>query len=434
MVRRTLILFWISLQLYQYASAQQRNERSLEEVFEKTLKNHLSLKINEGLVNAANEEVLMSQQSKLPEISIVGEMSYMSNTEILDKRLNHYSTLQNIHFGNSLGAEISQIIYNGKKIRYTISENKLQSKKAIENFRKTQQEVKLLVAKYYINLYKSELKDSIYSQNIRLAENRLEITNTMYKNGTVTHDDVLKAELQLSELRLESEKNQTEQEIIRNELFIASGISNIRTLHSELENVHLHLHSLPDYIIDAHKVSPVVKMQEADLKMEQNRLKIEKTTRQPSIYGFADISMNSPLREVEPQLNKYAGFWNVGIGIQYNLSDLFKSRIRIKRQKYQIDIAENQLDYAVLKLENEVKGSYLRYSITKSQIETRTKNVESAKESYRITARKYDAQLALFLELFNASNTLLDSELKKASTVADTLYLYYELLFTIGNI
>lgn len=434
MVRRFLIFLLVFFLLHQFGWAQQKTGQSLEEVFAKTLEHHPLLMIGEKGLKLASEKIRINRQLKLPEISVLGGMNYKSDTKIFDKRLNYYSNLSNIHFGNSLSAEISQVIYNGGKIRYNILESELQLEKSIEESKKIQQEVKLLVAKHYIDLYKYEINDSIYSRNIDLAINRLKLTNSMYEQGTVTHDDVLKAELQLSELNLARERNLADREIIKNELFVASGIPNINTLHSELENTHIDLGSLSDYILDAYQVSPTLKMQEADLKLEQNRLKIEKSAWKPLIYSSANILMSSPIREVNPQLNMYAGFWNIGLSIKYNISGLYMTRAKVRKQKHQIDITNHQFHYSALKVENEIKSSYLRYSIAQSQIATRTKNVESAKESYRIAQKKYDAQLALFLELFNASNMLLETELKKASTYADCIYLYYELLFATGNI
>ncbi|MDM1295366.1 TolC family protein [Sphingobacterium sp. N143] len=123
MVRRFLIFLLVFFPLHQFVWAQQKAGQSLEEVFAKTLEHHPLLMIGEKGVKLASEKTRINQQLKLPEISVLAGMDYMSDTRIFDKRLNHYSNLSNIHFGNSLSAEISQVIYNGGKIRYNIVES-----------------------------------------------------------------------------------------------------------------------------------------------------------------------------------------------------------------------------------------------------------------------------------------------------------------------
>ena len=64
----------------------------------------------------------------------------------------------------------------------------------------------------------------MYTKNIQLAEQRLENINRLHKEGMVTRNDVIRGELQLSNLRLAEETVENNRRILNRQITTALGL------------------------------------------------------------------------------------------------------------------------------------------------------------------------------------------------------------------
>lgn len=92
------------------------------------------------------------------------------------------------------------------------------------NYENNEQSIKLLVLGYYLDLSKLYNQDNVYQQNIDLAKKRLDNIKKFYNQGMVTRNDVIRGELQLSNLQLALQVVNNNQQIINKQLTVALGL------------------------------------------------------------------------------------------------------------------------------------------------------------------------------------------------------------------
>lgn len=409
---------------------------TLDGVVELALSNHPQLTISKRLNEIARQEREVSVQERLPQLSVSGSISYTGDAFILDTDFSGKGKSDNIHFGQHLGLDIYQLIYDGHRIKKNIESKDLVVQLTQLDLQVDQQDIKLLVAQHYIALFNLENQENVYVQNIELARTRMAQINSLFKQGMITNDDVIRAELQLSELLLKKEQLRTQMEIVQNQLTLATGLKGItiRTDPSFLKENQETLLSDLDYIGQAYRLSPRLKRAERAIDLHEKNLEIIKTSQYPTFYAFSSNNLDRPLRSTSPQRDLYANVWAIGIGVKYDISNLYTIGKKTKLQELNIGKTKDVLAYERLRVEQNISDIEKLERLAWSQWQTFQENEKLANENYRITEKKYFNQLALFIDLFNAGNLKLEAELKSATAHAEAVYTHYRLLNAIGNL
>jgi outer membrane protein TolC len=123
---------------------------------------------------------------------------------------------------------------------------------------------------------------------------------------------------------------------------------------------------------------------------------------------------------------------NVGVGIQYNLANLWKKNTRLmqaRERENQVNASEEILNDAV---RFQVSQDYQNIMLTKKRIDVLEKANVQASENYRITNNKYNNSLSTITELLEANVALLQSKLAIQTAKADAVLEYQKLLLTTG--
>jgi outer membrane protein TolC len=123
---------------------------------------------------------------------------------------------------------------------------------------------------------------------------------------------------------------------------------------------------------------------------------------------------------------------NIGVGLQYNIGSLWKTKAKIAQAKSkETELIENeaQLSDAV---RLEVNRDFENFFLSQKKTDVYKKAVIQAEENYRITKNKYDNALVNTKELLDANVSLLQSKINLAVAKADVLLSYSKLLETAG--
>ena len=99
-------------------------------------------------------------------------------------------------------ANINMPLFSGFKIQNSIkaTENlyKAEQSKSIQ----TKEEIAMKVVEYYANLYRAQKSVKLIAENLKSAEQRVKHFTDLEKNGVIARNDLLKAQLQQSKVRL----------------------------------------------------------------------------------------------------------------------------------------------------------------------------------------------------------------------------------------
>ncbi|WHT39455.1 TolC family protein [Myroides sp. mNGS23_01] len=244
--------------------------------------------------------------------------------------------MTNLHFNHGIQLTANQALYKGNQINLTIKEQALNHFLAQLDLEQQQLDLELAVSKYYLNLYRAELLESIYVKNKELAEERLALIQKYLEKGMVTKDEVLLAELQISDIELKQQQNDADQQVIQKELRLAMGDETI-TVTTQALAIGIEQKLLKEeayYVEEASEKSVLLQKGEEYIKLQGLGLQKEKANRWPELYAFMQTSTDRPVRTTTPQLDVYANTWHIGVGIRYDLTTLYTAKKEKSPIKY----------------------------------------------------------------------------------------------------
>ena len=417
------------------AFAQNERKISVEELFTLTKENHPNLAVSKADITIAKQKVEVAKNAQLPSINAGVQAYYLGDVNIIDKDFSNSTRVDMPHFGNTFSVDASQLIWKGGLVQNSIKAQSLQEELTELNYQANEQTIKLLVLGYYLDLYKLINQKKVYQQNIQLAVQRLDNINKYYNQGMVTRNDVIRGELQLSNLNLALQVIENNRQILNKQLTTALGLADTTEILPDdtlLENMP-NITFLENYRQDVQN-HPTVLMTQKAVNIYEISEKITKAERLPSLSAFAGNRLARPITTSTPPLDMYTNGWSAGLSLNFNIDAFYKTPKKIKQVKFEKDKAIAQANEARQMIDISVNAAYIKYNEALTQNNTLGTNKNLADENYRIMNSKYNNQLAILLDLIDASNQKLDSELQFVNSEINIVYAYYKLLKESGKL
>lgn len=426
------ILFIATLFCIQLLHAQESHTLTLQEAIDLSLKNSHQLKSNEAKILEAAAAVKEAEERKLPEASVSGSYLYLPVKPTIDLKSgsgngNSPSVKQAI-YGI---ANVSLPIYSGGKINYGI-----QSAQFLEQAVKLDAEndrglVTFNVINACINLYKAYQAIELVKENLHQSQQRVKDLSNLEKNGLLARNELLKAELQSSNIELALLDAESNYKIASVNMNIMMGLPEQTILIPDKSGLALptSVKALDDYEQDALQNRKDISAVSFRKKSADVNLKSIKADKYPSLaltggYIAADI----------PNFLSVYNAVNIGVGIKYNIASLWKNKSKIQHAVAgitQISEAEGMLTDNI---RLQVNQAYQAYVVSTKKIEVYEKAVLQATENYRITKNKFDNSLSTTTELLDADVALLQSKLSVTNAKADSFIAYNKLLQITGTL
>ncbi|WP_068944122.1 TolC family protein [Chryseobacterium timonianum] len=416
------------------ANAQEKKTLSLDEAVQLGIQNSKNLKIDAAKIEEATADLLEAKNRQLPELKISGSYMYLPMKPTVDMKLGGAA-------GGAGGPEIHQVlygsanlsvpIYSGGRIKYGIQSAKYlveASKLSTENDKTA---IAYNVAQAYNNLFKANQSIKVFEENLAASQKRDETFLKMENNGLIARNDRLKANLQTSNIELQ--------------LLEAKNNYNIANINMDLllglpDNTELEVDQ--NYIEEGSEVKPVdfyineARENRKDLQaLVQQRKAAELGTKAAKAENLPSIAFTGGYVAADiPKFLTVYNALNVGIGISYNLSNIWKenSSLRQSQAREKQLAATDELLNDNIKLD--VNREYQNTDFSKKRISVFEKSAEQANENYRITKNKYDNGLATMTELLDADAAQISANVGVINAKADAALAYRKLLQTTGTL
>lgn len=415
----------------------QQTERTITitELFSLVKENHPTLKPYRDDISIANQNTKIAKNQLLPNLTAGLSGYYIGDALLIDKNFSGTTRVKMPHFGNSFSVDASQLIWNGNTVRNNIKIKTLQEGLAKLNYESNEQNIKLLALSYYLDLYKSYNREEVYLQNIELAEKRLDNINKFYKQGMVTRNDVIRGELQISNLKLSLQVLKNDQQILNKQLTVATGLSeDTKIIPEKSIQSALPVADVYEVYEDMLKNNPSYLRTQKNLDIYDVSAKIIKAQMLPTISAFASNKLQRPITTINPVVDMYTNGWSAGLSLNFNIDTLYKTPKQYRLNTLEKEKAINQSNDLYNQINIAVNSSYIKYNESLTQNKTLKVNTELTAENYRIMESKYNNQLAILLDLIDASNAKIDAELDYANSEISIIYAYYKLLKEAGTL
>ncbi len=437
---KLLLLLFVFLGLFN-SHAQETNNKNLKEATKLDLKEAIDLAINKSneaelakiKVTTKKLELQSVKNNQYPDLKLSGQYMRLTNASIDLKSNNNSSNSSATPKVNQLmlgQANVSLPLFSGFKLLNSIKNSNYIYQAEIAKSIQTKEQIALKVIEYYANLYRAQKAVNLIQENLKSAEQRVKDFQDLEQNGIIARNDLLKAQLQQSKVQL------TLDEAYKNVSVINYYLITLLRLPED------YIIAIDEHQFDNDQPINVIKSEADGLKnrkdleaihflqkANESNIKISKSTYFPSISLVGGYTMLN-LENVVTVKNAV----NVGLGISYNLSSIFKNGKDVKIAK---NIALETAKTEAILSENikiQVQESIENYNLALKQNLVYEQAIDQANENYRIVKDKYDNELSNTTDLLDADVEQLNSKINYAYSRANIMLKYYEMLSATGEL
>ncbi|WP_335966195.1 TolC family protein [Galbibacter sp. PAP.153] len=409
----------------------QQTTLTLEEAIKLALLNSDASKIADTKVNTAEYEVKSAKSNRYPDLDISGQYQHLTKVNA-DIKLD---TGQDADAGGAAPPDISYLmlgqatasvpLFTGFKLSNLVkaSQNSLQA--AVYNAKSEKEKIALNTVSTYVNLYKAHKTVELIEENLKSAQQRVKDFTAMEQNGLLARNDLLKAQLQESNIEVSLEEARKNESILNYNLITMLKMPSDAQISIGDANFELVSTAQLSDSIQRNDLKSLYFQEEA----AKNNIKIAQSKYYPSLSlmgGYVALDVQNVMTITDAM--------NFGVGVSYNLADIFKAKSDVKVAKskareleYTIDMVRDQIDV-------QIEDANQSYNLATKKYEVYRKAEEQATENYRIVKDKYDNGLVDTNDLLEADIDQLQSKINLAYAKADITLKFYELLDAQGQI
>jgi len=407
------------------------------------LNNTNALTLQEGLrivtTSGIDMRITKSQESQIKENLFIVKSRQLPKLDIYANYtlLTHQPSAKFGHVGNipisekeffTYGFKIKQLVYDFGKSASLIKATKF---KLI--FKKLDtKRIKNIVAINFINSYfdllEAEKLLRVAIEEVKRFESHLKDTKAMYREGLITKNDLLQAEVLLADAR--------QKKITKENLFNIreSKINNLllRPLNEpiKIEEVNIHPYTnikLEDAWREAEKERAEIKIIRTQINIIQEEIKALKAEYLPELYLASGWEFQEN-RFKAPESN-----WSVTLGINMNILSGGSTKAKIRQKIAELNTLKLKKEKLIKDIKLEVKIAYLALQAAKQKIKMTKKAVEQAKENLRIQKLRYKEGIGTATDVTDAVVILTKAETNYYKSIYETLKAEARFLFMIGK-
>lgn len=418
-----------------YSAQSSEQVYTIDDILRLTETGNPTLAIYKADIAVAKQQVEVAKDALLPSVNAGVQQYYLGNASVLNKDFSKLTSVDMPHYGSTFSADASQLLWKGGTVRNSIRIQSLREDVSELSYENSALGVKLGVVSNYLDLSKMVNQEEVYRQNIQLAEKRLENIQKFYKQGMVTRNDVIRGQLQLSNLNLALEVLENNRKILNRQLTAALGLPDGTVIKTDkavgLDESQPAPTALSTEDVENH---PAVLLSKKAVEIQDVNKKITRAGQLPSISAFAGNKLARPITSSSPAADLYSNGWSAGLAINWNVDSLYKTGNKLRQNDLEKERALAQQRETETNIQTAITAAYVKYNEALSQKKALLVNKNLAYENYRIMNSKYENQLAILLDLIDASNAKLDADLQYANAEINVVYSYYRLLKESGKL
>ncbi|WP_370896891.1 TolC family protein [Chryseobacterium gossypii] len=418
------------------ANAQEKKQLTLDEAVQLGIQNSKNLKIDAAKIEEATADLLEAKNRQLPDLKLSGSYMHLTNAKVDLKFLeesgsggsSEMAAPKSVFLGQ---ASLSMPLYSGGRIKYGIQSAKYLVEAAKLSTENDKVAIAYNVAQAYNNLFKANQSIKVLEENLVASQKRDETFLKMENNGLIARNDRLKANLQTSNIELQLLEAKNNYNIANINMDLLLGLPT--TTEIEVD---------PNYIDEGNDVKPVdyyimeAQQNRKDLQaLDQQRKAAELGTKAARAENYPTVALTGGYVAADaPKFLTIYNAVNVGVGVSYNLANLWKqnSALRQSRAREKQLEATNELLNDNIRLD--VNREYQNANYSKQRIAVFEKSADQANENYRITKNKFDNGLATMTELLDADAAQISANVGVINAKADAALAYRKLLQTTGTL
>lgn len=425
-----LIVLCSAVLCSQYLCAQSRT-MGIEEMFRLADENSKSIQTYRTGKEVADENLKAAKAQRLPDISASLSGSYWGNGKLWDRDFSNATKIDMPHWGNNFALEAQQGVYAGGAISSGIELVELEKQLAEMDWQKNRQDIRFLLVGHYLNLYKLHNQIEVLHKTLELTDQLIANMQARLEEGTALENDITRYELQRETLRLQLAKVEDACKIANHQLVITLHLPEGTVVQPDTTLNDSQIQTLSEANWQELAAQNNLNLQQAEtgIKVNRQRVKMERSERLPKISLVAAEHLDGPITIEVPVLDNNFNYWYVGVGVKYNISSLFKNNRKLKAARLNVRKAQETYELAQEQTNHAVQESYVNFLTSFTDLRTQQKSVELADQNYSVTSNRYQNDLALLTDMLDASNMKLSADLGLVNARINVIYNYYKMKY-----
>ncbi len=414
--------------------SQQAYSLTLDELFRLGTENSLRLQATRMQEVIAADKEKTAQTSRLPDISIGATTGYIGRPTVFRQGLSQPVHPDMPDWSHNYNVEVTQPIYRGGKIHYTIKRSSLEKQIAALNSTNDKAEIKLLLLGQYMDLFSLYKQKEVFARNVEESARRLEDIRRLKKEGIVTRNDELRSELQLTNDQLAYREANDNIAIVSQQLDVVLGLDETLLLQPDTGLLYtaVSLESSDEYVRLAYENYPELQIARYNTRLAENDIRLSKADYLPSLSLRAANTLARPLSTTMEDM--FSNNWNIALSLSYNLSSLYQNKHKVHEARQYVNIRKNREEQVRQDIRINVKSAWIKHHEALDRVEALLLSVRQAEENYRIVRNRYLNQLSILTDLLDASSIRLEAELQLTNARTEVIYSYYQLMRSCGNL
>ena len=413
--------------IFTTAGAQEPLSLTVEQAIATGLERSKSLHASMTKVKYAEAKSGETCKLRYPTLKFSGAYSRLSDVPpfeigpfppiLIDRILISPALINNYH----LRLTLQQPLFTGFRLSNVAAMAKYSSEASAGHYRKDKLDLIYGIQNAYWGLYRALESKEVIDENVAQVEAHLKDIRNFYEQGIVTKNEVLKVEVQLSNvqlLQIEIRNSVRLAEIGLNSL-IGIPLETELNLKSNLRYEYKDYDELKDLVYCALTDRPDIQAVELRVRAGEAGVSMARSGWFPQIFLQANYVYARPNPRIFPVEDRFKDTWDVSITASFDIWNWGTTFHQIDQSEAQLSQVRDALDQLKDGAILEVTEAYLSMKQDREKIAVAEKGVAQAEENYRITNQKFQSGLALNSELLDAEVAFLQSKFNFVQAIVD---------------
>jgi outer membrane protein TolC len=426
------VLFGLSVLGISSIEAQEKRSLTLDEAVHLAWNKSNEVGLANAKVSSKKYELQSAKNNQYPEFRISGQYQRLANASI-NLKLNQNSNSGTLPIVDQLiigQANATLPIFAGFKVQNNIQLHEKLYEAEEANSLHTKEDMAMKVINQYASLFKAQKTVALLKENLKRAEQRAHDFSELEKNEIIARNDLLKAQLQVSKIKLSIDEAINHENTINYQLITLLKLpvgTRLEIRESDFANFKMdNVPTNEQPALENRKDLQAIQLQG---KASKANIKLARGNYYPTINligGYIALD----LKNVVTVQNAM----NFGLGLSYDLSSIFKNEAVVKLAESKATEIQNSEAMLTDYIKIEVQKAMEDYHLAIQQNEVYGESVAQSSENYRIIKDKYENGLADTNDLLEADVEQLSANINKTLAKANIIQKYYALLNATGQL
>jgi len=316
--------------------------------------------------------------------------------------------------GSAYSASLSaqQLLYDFRKTRSRVSQARNLQESAHQAFAQTRQDIIAQVKQAYYLLLQDQRLVAVQQRNVSDQQAHLALAQARFAAGTGPRADVVKAETAVAEATLNLATAENAVALSRVNLNLAMGVDvRTPTLIAEADEPAPQVADQRSLVEIAFSKRPDYRQAEFNLMAAREAVRIARTGNRPGLFAQADYGLRGT------SFPPNDGTWTYGVSLQWPLFDSGLTSGQVREAGANLRSAEASLRQAEQTVASEVTQAFVNLQTAEQQVTVAKAEVANAEESLRVATGRYEAGVAIYIEVLDAQRDLLTAQTNEVNSL-----------------